>query len=184
MKHRWRPYRYKYTGSLLNSAVKWHRAWLVLGWGTALEALKVLAAFFFFLFFYFHLILFFLLFFTFPKLFCIFLTHLHCEQKRCLKFNVCRTILVWHLGCVNKFCVWSLGCVNESCVWKDFGEPKNEHLRWSSHHAYYLQVSPEALDVGHFKPHLSSLWGSPNDVVHFLASSTLCFKYFDLTQIK
>ena len=44
--HRWRPYRVKYTGSLLNSEVKWHRAWSVLGWGTAWEALKVLPAFF------------------------------------------------------------------------------------------------------------------------------------------
>ena len=48
--NRWRPYRFKYTGSLLNSEVKWHRAWPVLGWGTAWEALKVLPAFFSFFF--------------------------------------------------------------------------------------------------------------------------------------
>ena len=44
---RWRPYRVEYTGSLLTSEVKRHRAWLVLGWGTAWEHLKVLSAFFF-----------------------------------------------------------------------------------------------------------------------------------------
>ena len=35
---RWRPYRVECTGSLLTSEVKRHRAWLVLGWGTALPA--------------------------------------------------------------------------------------------------------------------------------------------------
>ena len=43
--HRWRPYRVEYTGSLLTSEVKRHRAWLVLGWGTAREHLQVLSAF-------------------------------------------------------------------------------------------------------------------------------------------
>ena len=33
------------TGSLLNSEVKWRRARLVLGWGTAWEDLRVLSAF-------------------------------------------------------------------------------------------------------------------------------------------
>ena len=40
---RWRPYRVEYTGSLLTSEVKRHRAWLVLGWGTAREAQVTLA---------------------------------------------------------------------------------------------------------------------------------------------
>ena len=43
--HRWRPYRVEYTGSLLTSEVKRHRARLVLGWGTAWEDLRVLSAF-------------------------------------------------------------------------------------------------------------------------------------------
>ena len=43
--HCYRPYRVECTGSLLTSEVKRHRAWLVLGWGTACEHLKVLAAF-------------------------------------------------------------------------------------------------------------------------------------------
>ena len=43
--HRWRPYRVEYTGSLLTSEVKPHRARLVLGWGTAREHLRVLPAF-------------------------------------------------------------------------------------------------------------------------------------------
>ena len=42
---RWRPYLVEYTGSLLTSEVKLPRAWLVLGWGTAWEHLKVLSAF-------------------------------------------------------------------------------------------------------------------------------------------
>ena len=42
---RWRPYRVECTGSLLTSEVKWHRARLVLGWGTAWEHLWVLPAF-------------------------------------------------------------------------------------------------------------------------------------------
>ena len=42
---RWRPYRVEYTGSLLTSEVKPHRARLVLGWGTAREHLRVLPAF-------------------------------------------------------------------------------------------------------------------------------------------
>ena len=42
--HRWRPYRVEYTGSLLTSEVKRHRARLVLGWGTAREDLWVLSA--------------------------------------------------------------------------------------------------------------------------------------------
>ena len=42
---RWRPYRVEYTGSLLTSEVKRHRAWLVLGWGTAREHPQVLSAF-------------------------------------------------------------------------------------------------------------------------------------------
>ena len=42
---RWRPYRVEYTGSLLTSEVKRHRAWLVLGWGTAWEHPQVLPAF-------------------------------------------------------------------------------------------------------------------------------------------
>ena len=42
---RWRPYRVEYTGSLLTSEVKRHRARLVLGWGTAWEDLRVLSAF-------------------------------------------------------------------------------------------------------------------------------------------
>ena len=33
------------TGSLLTSEVQRHRAWLVLGWGTAWEDLRVLSAF-------------------------------------------------------------------------------------------------------------------------------------------
>ena len=35
----------EYTGSLLTSEVKRHRAWLVLGWGTAREHPQVLSAF-------------------------------------------------------------------------------------------------------------------------------------------
>ena len=42
---RQRPYRDENTGSLPNSAVKHHRARLVLGWGTAWESLGVLLAF-------------------------------------------------------------------------------------------------------------------------------------------
>ena len=42
---RWRPYRVECTGSLLTSEVKRHRAWLVLGWGTAWEHPQVLPAF-------------------------------------------------------------------------------------------------------------------------------------------
>ena len=40
-----RPYRVECTGSLSTSEVKQHRAWLVLGWGTAWEDLRVLSAF-------------------------------------------------------------------------------------------------------------------------------------------
>ena len=40
-----RPYRVECTGSLLTSEVKRHRAWLVLGWGTAWEHPQVLSAF-------------------------------------------------------------------------------------------------------------------------------------------
>ena len=47
--HRWRPYRVECTRSLLTSEVKRHRAQLVLGWGTAWEAFRVLPAFFFFI---------------------------------------------------------------------------------------------------------------------------------------
>ena len=43
---RWRPYRVECTGSLSTSEVKRHRAWLVLGWGTAWEHPEVLPAFF------------------------------------------------------------------------------------------------------------------------------------------
>ena len=46
--HRWRPYRVERTRSLSTSEVKRHRAQLVLGWGTAWEAFRVLPAFFFF----------------------------------------------------------------------------------------------------------------------------------------
>ena len=42
---RWRPYRVECTGSLPTSEVKRRRARLVLGWGTAREALRVLLAF-------------------------------------------------------------------------------------------------------------------------------------------
>ena len=45
MQSRWRPYRVECTGSLSTSEVKRHRAWLVLGWGTAWEDLRVLPAF-------------------------------------------------------------------------------------------------------------------------------------------
>ena len=41
----WRPYHVECTGSLLTSEVKRHRAQLVLGWGTAWEALRVPLAF-------------------------------------------------------------------------------------------------------------------------------------------
>ena len=40
-----RPYRVECTGSLSTSEVKQRRAWLVLGWGTAWEDLRVLSAF-------------------------------------------------------------------------------------------------------------------------------------------
>ena len=42
---RWRPCRVECTGSLPTSEVKWRRARLVLGWGTAREDLRVLPAF-------------------------------------------------------------------------------------------------------------------------------------------
>ena len=42
---RWRPYQVECTGSLSTSEVKRLRARLVLGWGTAWEDLRVLAAF-------------------------------------------------------------------------------------------------------------------------------------------
>ena len=47
---RWRPYRVECTGSLSTSEVKRHRAQLVLGWGTAWEAFRVLSAFYIFYF--------------------------------------------------------------------------------------------------------------------------------------
>ena len=42
----WRPYRVECTRSLSTSEVKRHRAQLVLGWGTAWEAFRVLPAFY------------------------------------------------------------------------------------------------------------------------------------------
>ena len=45
--NRWRPYRVECTRCLPTSEVKRRRAWLVLGWGTAWEDLKVLSAFLF-----------------------------------------------------------------------------------------------------------------------------------------
>ena len=48
---------------------------------------------------------------------------------------------------------------------------------------FIFQVSLEALDLGHFKAHLSSLWGSPNDVVHFLASALSWLSFIELLQV-